>query len=85
MGGLAGYRASRSPGNIVSRGLEGYRKLPMAAQIGHAMINPFTGIPMAIAANRKQIGAGFRRFGRGIKNFGKRAIGGIAGLFKPRQ
>jgi hypothetical protein len=59
-----------------------YKRAPTALKIAHTVINPITGIPMQIAAHRKEIKRGFQRFGRGIKNIGKRAIGGIAGAFK---
>jgi hypothetical protein len=78
-------RAGQAVGRVANKGLEGYRKLPVAAQIGHAIASPFTGIPMALAANRKQIGRGIRNVGRGIYNGGKKVLGGIASLFKRRK
>jgi hypothetical protein len=93
--------------NFVSKGLDAYKKVPVAGQIAHAVLNPITGIPMAIAANRDAIGRGIKnigrkiynapgnvvrsignsakKFGSGVANFGRRAIGGIANMFKWRK
>jgi hypothetical protein len=82
--------------NGVDRGIgkvgKFYDHLPKALQYAHAVINPLTGVPMLAAANwdkvkgagRKVVG-GIKKFGRGIKNFGGRVIGGIANAFKWRK
>jgi|LQAB01.1.fsa_nt_gi hypothetical protein len=75
-------KAARSIYNGADRAGEAYRKLPVAAQVGHAVLSPFTGVPAALAAHRRQIASGARRFGSGIANLGKRAIGGVAGAFR---
>lgn len=89
-GPMAGPVAPQQPRapkkmNFVEKGLDTYRRAPIAAQAAHAIINPITGIPMAIAAHRGAIKKGLNKFGNGIRNFGRRAIGGIANAFKWRK
>jgi hypothetical protein len=60
---------------------QGLHKIPVAAQVAHAVINPITGVPAAIAGNWDSV----KKFGGKVKNFGKRVVGGLSDAFRRKK
>jgi hypothetical protein len=82
--------------SIGQKFMKGINKTPKALQVAHAMLNPITGVPMAIASNWGSIKKGAQKIGSGIKrgwnNFksgftrlGRGFAGGIANAFRRKK